>query len=145
MLYLLARHKVIRSYGCHRLLSDAAPPAESRLVRVHEEPVAGPVRFGFRGLRDGRSLRRLGSQPLTSRAADMFRAQPGLEQQKLLRLVLRSASWKGGALRMPGAFCRVTTFEPRGSYKRQALAAHGRQICYLAEEEGFEPPSDFRH
>jgi hypothetical protein len=37
---------------------------------------------------------------LTSRAADTFLAQPGLEQQKLLRLVLHSASWKGGELRM---------------------------------------------
>ena len=37
---------------------------------------------------------------LTSRAADLFVEQVGAEQRKLLRLVLKEASWKGGELRM---------------------------------------------
>ena len=36
---------------------------------------------------------------LTSKAADLFRAQPAAEQRKLLRLVVQEASWKGGELR----------------------------------------------
>jgi len=37
---------------------------------------------------------------LASKAAELFVEQPGAEQQKLLRLVLENASWKGGELRM---------------------------------------------
>ena len=37
---------------------------------------------------------------VTSRAADLFLEQPGTEQRKLLRLLLKQASWKGGELRM---------------------------------------------
>jgi DNA invertase Pin-like site-specific DNA recombinase len=37
---------------------------------------------------------------LTSKAADLFLEQPAAEQAKLLHLVLKSASWKGGELRM---------------------------------------------
>ena len=36
---------------------------------------------------------------LTSRAADLFLIQPPQEKQRFLRLVLKSASWKGGELR----------------------------------------------
>ena len=37
---------------------------------------------------------------LTSRAADLFAEQVGAEQRKLLRFVVKEASWKGGELRM---------------------------------------------
>jgi hypothetical protein len=37
---------------------------------------------------------------LTAKAADLFLKQAGAEQSKFLRLVLESASWKGGELRM---------------------------------------------
>ena len=37
---------------------------------------------------------------LTSKAADLYVAQTGAEQRKLLHLVLKEASWKGGELRM---------------------------------------------
>jgi hypothetical protein len=37
---------------------------------------------------------------LTSKAADLFAQQTASEQRKLLMLVLKSASWKGGELRM---------------------------------------------
>ena len=37
---------------------------------------------------------------LTSRAADLFLQQSGTQQRKLLRLVLQTANWKGGELRM---------------------------------------------
>jgi hypothetical protein len=37
---------------------------------------------------------------LASKAADLFVAQTGAEQQKLLRLVLDQASWKAGELRL---------------------------------------------
>ena len=37
---------------------------------------------------------------LTSKAADLFRAQPGAEQRKLLRLVIGDAIWQAGELRM---------------------------------------------
>ncbi len=37
---------------------------------------------------------------LTSRAAGLFLEQSGTEQRKLLRLVLETANWKGGELRM---------------------------------------------
>ncbi len=37
---------------------------------------------------------------LTSKAADLFLEQSGLEQRKLLRLVLGDAVWQAGELRM---------------------------------------------
>jgi hypothetical protein len=37
---------------------------------------------------------------LTSKAADLFTAQPGAEQRKLLRLVIGGAIWQAGELRM---------------------------------------------
>ena len=37
---------------------------------------------------------------LTSKAAELFQEQIGAEQRKLLHLVLKEASWKGGELRM---------------------------------------------
>ena len=37
---------------------------------------------------------------LTSQMAELFVEQPAAEQAKLLRLVVESASWKGGELRM---------------------------------------------
>ena len=37
---------------------------------------------------------------LTSRAADLFVGQSGVEQRKLLHLVLQTVSWKGSELRM---------------------------------------------
>ena len=37
---------------------------------------------------------------LTSKASELFQEQVGAEQRKLLHLVLKEASWKGGELRM---------------------------------------------
>jgi hypothetical protein len=37
---------------------------------------------------------------LTSQAAEIFLQQPGTERNKLIRLLVESASWKGGELRM---------------------------------------------
>jgi hypothetical protein len=37
---------------------------------------------------------------LTSKSAELFLDQPGAEQRKLIRLVVKKASWEGGELRM---------------------------------------------
>jgi len=52
---------------------------------------------------------------LTSKAADLFVAQTGAEQRKLLHLVLKEASCEGGRVAdvAPGAIPGITTFELR--------------------------------
>jgi site-specific DNA recombinase len=54
---------------------------------------------------------------ITAKTADLFLKQPGVEQRKLLRLVLSGATWKGGELRMsfrePFAQLRLSNSESR--------------------------------
>ena len=62
---------------------------------------------------------------LTSKAADLFLEQPGTEQRKLLRLVLETANWKGGELRM-------SFREPFSQIRLTNRASHTNNGCLAA-------------
>ncbi len=61
---------------------------------------------------------------LTSRAAELFVEQPGKEQNKLVRLLVESASWKGGELRMcfREPFAKLRLSNSATDTKRNTLA-----------------------
>jgi len=101
-------------------LEEQRRNVDSKLERLYEDRLDGRIATDFhdRKARDLRAqaadlLRKIGeiraSAPapvreainlmdLTSRAADLFVVQPIGEQQRFLRLVLKSGSWRGGRL-----------------------------------------------
>lgn len=68
---------------------------------------------------------------LTSRAADLFKVQPAHEQQRFLRLVLKSGSWQAGELR--------TEFEePFESLRRSNQLSRTKHMEVQMKQNTFE-------
>ncbi len=109
-----AREKTVKK------LEEQHRRAQARIEAMYEDKLEGRITAEFydRKAKDlqaqaSESLRRVNAvraatpapvkdaidlMDLTSRAADLFTAQPVHEQQRFLRLILKSASWQGGEL-----------------------------------------------
>ncbi len=72
---------------------------------------------------------------LTSRASELFRQQPPLEQRKLVQTVVEKAAWKGGTLEMtlfePFEMLRHSNQESHRQQKGKGSADSGKEIWLL--------------
>jgi site-specific DNA recombinase len=68
---------------------------------------------------------------ITAKAADLFLEQTGVEQRKLLRLVLNGATWQGGELRM-------SFREPFSQLRLSNRESHTKESHLNGEEVNFD-------
>jgi site-specific DNA recombinase len=114
-----------------RKAKDLQAQASELLRKVNQIRVATPA-----PVNDAINL-----MDLTSRAAELFMAQQAHEQQRFLRLVLRSASWQAGELRTEFE----EPFETLRRSNRLILTKHKEKRMGTPEIENWLPGMDSNH